>query len=210
MNRLQAVGDWMTPPERTLFAIALILAPAFFALSTFFWVDEGEYGVTSATLLIFGSIFWIVVFTGLFGWLREVTPRYAAWGLLFAIYGCVCGGVAFAFIGFFMDVYGISHESMIQGLDAHPVVSNLIFWIGGPAFSLSLLILGIVLIRTKNAPIWLGAMLSLAGALFPFGRAVRVPAVAHVTDLLMLIPLWCLAAEILRTKPEKSGLLSKN
>lgn len=41
-----------TPSERILFGTSLILAPLFQALSTFFWVGEGQYGITSSTLLV--------------------------------------------------------------------------------------------------------------------------------------------------------------
>lgn len=188
----------MNVPERMLFGVSLIVGPLLFALSSFFWVDDGQYGITGSSLLIFGSIGWIAGFVGIFRLLRDKTPRYAALGLLLAIYGAVCGGLAFAFQGFFMELYGVSHEVALQALGAHPFVANAIFWIGGPAFPLSLLILGIVLARTKTVPLWVGALLSLGGALFPVARIPRIDIVAHAVDVLMLIPAWYIGFGILR------------
>jgi hypothetical protein len=183
-----------------LFGVSLLLAPSLFALSSFFWVDEGQYGITGSTLLIFGSVFWIAGFVGIFRLLRDRTPRYAAGGLLLAIYGAVCGGAAFAFQGLFAELYDISHEAAIEALASHPFVANAIFWVGGPAFPVSLLILGIVLARTQTVPLWVGLLLSLGGALFPVARIPRIDLVAHLVDLLMLIPTWYIGVRILQNR----------
>jgi hypothetical protein len=190
----------MNASEQRALGLSLFLAPLFFFLSSFFWVGDGQYGVTGGTLLIFGSLFWIVAFVGIFGVLREKTPRYAAWGLLFAIYGAVCGGIAFAFQGFFMELYGVSHDVALGALGTHPLVANLIFWIGGPAFPLTLLILGIVLVRTKTVPAWVGTLLALGGMLFPVARIPRIDLVAHAVDVLMLVPAWYMGQSVLRRK----------
>lgn len=194
-------------PERVVFGSSMFLAPLLFAISSFFWIGDGQYGITGSTLLVFGSMAWIVAFIVLFRSLREVAPWYATGGLVVAIYGTICGGAAFAFQGLFMSLYDVSHDAALQALADHPVVANAIFWIGGPAFPLSLLVLGIVLVRTRTIPLWAGILLSLGGALFPVARIPRLDILAHGVDLMMLIPMWYLGAGILRGKPwmERQG-----
>jgi hypothetical protein len=179
-------------PDRVVSASAMFVAPLLFALSSFYWSGDGQYGITGSTLLIFGSIAWIVAFVAIFRALRDVMPRYAAGGLVVAVYGTVCGGAAFAFQGLFRALYDIPHDRMLRGLADHPVVANAIFWIGGPAFPLTLVVLGVVLARTRTLAPWLGILLALGGALFPVARIPRLAGIAHAVDLMMLVPLWAL------------------
>ena len=187
----------MNRSERILFTASLIIAPLLLAISSFFWVDEGQYGVIGSTLIVFSSIFWISAFAGVFRLLREKTPNYATWGFLLASYGAICGGAGFAFLGFFIELFGVSHEAALQALAAHPLIANAIFWIGGPAFPLSLFLLGIVLARTKTVPPWVGLLLALGGALFPVARIPRIELIAHLVDLLILIPAWYIGWSLL-------------
>lgn len=188
----------MSPADRILSGVSLILGPLLFAASTFFWNGDGTYGVTSSTLLIIGSVFWISGLNGIFDTFRDAWPRYAAWGRLAAVYGAVCGGAAFAFQAMFMEMFDVSHDASLAALAAHPIVANVIFWGGGAAFPLSLLVLGVMLIRARTAPWWLGAMLALGGALFPVARIPRMAIVAHAVDLLMLVPAAYLGMMLLR------------
>lgn len=189
--------------ERTLFGISLIVAPALFSLSSFFWIGEGQYGVSGSTLVVFGSIFWISAFAGVFRLLRQRTPRYAAWGMLFAAYGCICGGAAFAFQGLFMELYGVPHASALEALGSHPVVANVIFWIGGPMFPLSVFVLGVVLLRTRQIPTPLALLFAIGGLLFPVARIPRIEFIAHAVDLMMLIPAWYMGVQLLRPVSEQ-------
>lgn len=187
-----------TRADRILFGWSLIVGPALFALSSFAWRPDGDYGVTGGATLAVGSVFWIIAFVGIFGELRARTPRYAAWGLLAGVYGAVCGGAAFALQGVFVDLHRVTHEQSLAALDAHPIVANAIFWIGGPAFPVTLLVLGIVLAATRTVPWWTGAMLALGGALFPVARIPRIELVAHSVDLLMLVPAGYMGWNLLR------------
>ena len=175
-----------------LYAASLLLAPLFYAISSFFWQGNGQYSgysVTSGTLIIIGSVFWVIAFSALFDALKEKTPGYASIGLLFAVYGCLCGGVAFALRDIFTSVFNISHHDMLVALSQHPVLTDIVFWAGGPAFPLSLLILGIVLTSTKTVELWVGISIALAGVLFPLSRIPRIELIAHIADAFMLIPL---------------------
>jgi hypothetical protein len=180
--------------DRVVSAIAMFVAPLLFALSSFYWTGDGQYGITGSALLVFGSIAWIIAFVAIFRSLRPVTPRYAVGGLVVAVYGTICGGAAFAFQGLFAALYDIPHDRVLRALADHPFVGNAIFWIGGPAFPLTLVVLGIVLARTRTIAPWMGVLLAFGGALFPVARIPRLAGIAHAVDLMMLIPLWALGA----------------
>lgn len=184
--------------DRVLFGLSLVLAPLLFLASSVFWTEHGDYGVVGGALLVFGSLFWIVAFAALFGALRSRTPRYAVWGWLVAAYGTICGGAAFAFQGMFVEMLGATHAESLASLERYPVVANAIFWIGGPAFPISLLVLGVMLARTRVAPWWAGGMLALGGALFPVARIPRIEGFAFGVDLLMLIPAAYFGMNLLR------------
>ncbi|MGZ3944587.1 MAG: hypothetical protein ACXVJB_06570, partial [Mucilaginibacter sp.] len=88
--------------------LSLVLAPLFYFISGFFWLNGGQYSVVCGTFIIIGSFFWVFALQGLFSLLREKTPRYAVWGRVIATYGCVCGGVAFGLQGMFAEMFNIS------------------------------------------------------------------------------------------------------
>ena len=178
-----------------LWAICLILAPLLMFISSFFWVN-GEYDVTGGTLLVFASVFWIPALMFLFGLLKEKMPNYAAWGLLIAIVG-FCTGINFGFVGIVSTIFDISHQTYLEGFGKYPVSSGLLlFWLG-PLAPLSLLVLAIVLIRTKTIPAWAGILLALGAIAFPLSRIPRIPSLAHVADALMLIPMAYLGIKFL-------------
>jgi hypothetical protein len=183
---------------QTLWGISLIVAPLLQFVSSFFW-KNGEYSVTGGTLLIFSLIFWIAALMGLFSLLQEKTPVYAAWGLLIAIYGCI-SGVNFGFVGVFTSIMDISHESYLEGFSKYPVTAGLLLFQSGPLFPLSLLVLSIMLIRYKTVPLWVGLLIGLGAIAFPLSRIPRIALLAHLTDLLLLLPLSYLGWTFLRKK----------
>ncbi|WP_128546881.1 hypothetical protein [Larkinella soli] len=177
-------------PERTLQGLSMLIAPLLFTISSFFISPGpyGEYGTTGGTLIVLGSVFWIPAFMGLFDRVRTALPRYAAWGLLIAVYGCIAGS-NFGLRGVYAEAFGLSHARVLEESAAHPLSFNLTLYWGGPLFPLSLLVLGIQLIRTRTAPIWVGVLICLEGVLFPLSRIGRHPVLAHLSDLMILIPM---------------------
>ncbi|QHS56185.1 hypothetical protein GWR56_11800 [Mucilaginibacter sp. 14171R-50] len=192
--------------EKKIFTLSLAIAPLLYTASGFFWLSNGRYNVTGATLIVIGSVFWVFVFNGFFTGLKAHAPWYSAIGRCVAIYGCACGGVAFGLQDAFADMFHISHSAMLNGLALHPVFANLIFWIGGPLFPLSVFAMGIMLARTKMIPVWAGIVLSAAGVLFPVSRILRIEAIAHAVDLLMLVPMGYVAFRGVKstTKPAEA------
>jgi hypothetical protein len=179
--------------ELKLFRVSLILAPLLYAVSGFFWINGGQYSVTCGVFIITGSFFWIFAFEGLFDLFRDKSQAYTVWGKVIAIYGCACGGICFGLQGMFAEMFNISHTAMLQALARYPVASNLLFWAAGPAFPLSILVLGIMLWVKRLVPWWCGILFALGGLLFPVSRILRIENIAHLVDLLMLIPAWYIA-----------------
>lgn len=172
--------------EKTIQSIALVLAPVTFALSTFFW-QNGEYNVYSGTLIILSMFFWIPAFLALFGILKDRTPRYATWGVWIAIFGCI-SGACFGFLGYVTNIFNISHTAYLEKLSQYPISSELLLFASGPLFPLSILVLGIVYLITKQMPFWIAISFCLAGIAFPLSRISRTEWIAHVADLLLLVP----------------------
>ena len=188
--------------ERKLWGLSLILAPALFATSTFFWVHTSgrvEYGAIGGAIIAIATVFWIPAFIGLFDLLKETMPRYAAWGLLIAIYGCI-GGAAFGLEGLFAEAFRIPHDVRREAWAQFPTTFNLTFFWPGPLFPLSLLILGAMLIRTKSIPLWAGLLICLAAIAFPVSRIPRIDLAAHAADVLMLVPLAYIGWGLLKSR----------
>lgn len=172
--------------EKKFQGISLIIAPLLFAASTFFWIN-GEYSVSSATLIVLSMFFWIPALTGLFTLIKNSMPRYAVWGLWIAVYGCI-SGCGFALLGYFATIFNVSHQQYLQTLSNYPISSQLLLFAAGPLFPLSILLLGINLVRTKTVHVVIGMLLCFAALAFPLSRIQRIETVAHVADALLLIP----------------------
>ncbi|WP_413667846.1 hypothetical protein ACEN9X_25690 [Mucilaginibacter sp. Mucisp86] len=174
--------------QQTLQGFCLVAAPLLFFISTFFWID-GQYGVTAATLICLSTVFWIPALYALFGLLKHSMPFYSAIGLLIAVYGCCMGAMGFGMLGYLSTIFKISHHNYLDVLRQYPVSSGLLLFWAGPLFPLSLLVLAINLVRKKAVPVWLGLLIGLAAVAFPVSRILRISLVAHLADILLLLPL---------------------
>ena len=86
-------------------------------------------------------------------------------------------------------VYGISNPKSFHAYNLYPLSFNLsLFW-PGPLFPLSLLVLGINLIRSKSIEWWVGVLICLSAIVFPLSRIPRIPFIAHFANALLLIPM---------------------
>lgn len=172
---------------RSFESTILLAAPSIFAFSSFFW-SNGEYDHRGASLLIIALLCWIPAFHYLFGLVAVSAPRYAKWGWLLALYGCI-SGVCFAFLGYITIVLNIPHDTYIKALEHYPISSGILLFWAGPLFPLSLLVLSGVLYRERVAPGWVCLVLAIGALLFPISRIQRVEWLAHISDLLVLIAL---------------------
>ncbi|MFD0660850.1 hypothetical protein [Thermocatellispora tengchongensis] len=166
--------------------------------ATFLWVD-GRYGAAGGTLLALSGVFWAHGFTGLFAVIGRRMPVYGSAGLLLALFGCL-GAIAFGLQGFFEEVFRVSGPQSLAALAHYPVLSNLVLWLPGPLFPLTVFGLGVVLTWRRWAPVWIGPLLCLAAAVFPASRIPRIEWVATVADVLLLLPFAYLGWTLIRQR----------
>ncbi len=76
--------------------------------------------------------------------------------------------------------------------------SVLMLFLPSILFPLSLLVLGIVLFRTKVIPPWVALLLALGAVVFLFGRILRDELVTHISDVGWLIPMAWIGLQYLR------------
>jgi hypothetical protein len=186
-----------TRPHK-IYGLALILAPLFQTLSGFFWIN-GEYGATGGTLIFIATVFWIPALIALFGLVKDRMPNYAAWGLLIAVTGFISGS-NFAMVGVFSEIFSIPHQSYLDGFEKYPLSTNILLFWPGPLAPLSLVILGIVLLRTKTVDSWIAILITAGGIAFPASRIARIEWTAHIADMLLFIPLATLGIQIIGGK----------
>ena len=172
--------------EEKIESFALILAPLFFAASTFYW-HNGEYDTTSATLMIISLFFWLPAFRALFNVTVNKLPLYSIWGLWIAYFGCI-SGVCFAFVGYMTTVLNVTHKEYLEELNNYPFTSQILLFASGPIFPLSISLLGIQMLRKRVVPPGIAILFCVAGIAFPLSRIPRIEFVAHIADLLLLTP----------------------
>ena len=187
---------------RRIGGAGLILGPALTLVGTFFWRDDTQ-GINAAPFNVISSVAWLVGLVAVFRALEARVPWYSAVGLPLAVYG-VLGGVAFGVQGMDEELFGVAHSEAITLLEAHPVAGNLIFWLAGPLFPATLFALGAVLAWIRAVPVPVGLLICLGAVVFPMSRIAREPLVAHLADVLVLLPFLYLGARLItgRLAPE--------
>ena len=176
---------------RKVTAVALVLGPVGSATATYFW-EDGRYGVTGGTILVLSMVVWTYGMLGLLEQVRRRLPRFGAVMLPVVLLGML-GGYAFGFQGFFEAVFHASAGESLAALEPYPVAANLLLWLPGPMMPVSLMLLGAGLGYRRVVPIWIGAVLCVAGALFPLSRIPRIDLVAHLADGLLVVAFLGLA-----------------
>ncbi len=195
----------MNNPTRVTAGVCLVLGPVLQAAATFYWQD-GRQGVDAATLIVLSTAAWLLGLIGVFRSVENRLPRYAAVGLPVALYGAL-SGVSFAVQGMHEELFGVSHQQAVDLLNQHPWQARIVFWIAGPLFPISLFVLGIALARIRAVPLWAGALVCLGALAFPLSRIPREATVAHLADLLLLLPFAYLGVRLALTglTPGASG-----
>jgi len=184
--------------EKTVWGLSLIIAPCIMAASSFFW-ENGRYNITGGTLVVIDSLFLIPAFIALFSFVKPAYPRYAAWGQLIAILGYIAGA-NFGFADFYAHAFNIPHQTYLDTLAKYPVASNLLLFQTGPLVPLSLLILGIVMLRVRAVDTWVAVLMCAGAIMFPLSRISRNDMLAHVSDTLWLVPFAYIGIKMLYNK----------
>jgi hypothetical protein len=183
--------------DRLFQGFSMIAGQVLVTVSTFFWNANGRYTVDGAVIIIVAMVFWIIGFMGIFNQLKEKNPWYSRFGLLYAVYGCV-GGIAFGFEGLYSAIFDISDKIGVSAHEKFPMHMNIsLFW-AGPAFPLTLVILGIVLSVRKIGSVWINLLFTLGGIAFPVSRISRIEWIALAADILLLIPVVVISISLIK------------
>lgn len=189
--------------QRQVYGTSLLLAPLLLAASTFCWIGR-DVGIAGGTLAVVSAVFWIAGLLGLVEWLRPHRPRTAAVMTVIVIYAVI------AYNNFGMEgIYQEALKVVGAGEVSRPALRNafgpasllIVMLLPGGMFPLSIVVLSVLLWRVKAIPAWCMIVLCLGGLSFPVGRIPRIPAIAHATDLLLLIGVAPVAWRYLRSRP---------
>ncbi len=194
--------------DTIFWASCLVLGQTLNTLSSFYWESTGRYSMTGSVLIILAMVFWAVGFVGLFGLLKKESPWFSRFGLLYAFYGCL-GGIAFGFEGLYSTIFDLSDQVGLEAFEKYPLHMNLVLFWAGPAFPLTLLLFGVMWIFHRKSARWIGLAMAFGGILFPISRILRIELVAHLADLVLLVPVTAILLTFIKERdfhpdPEKS------
>lgn len=184
--------------QRSLYGFALVVAPILLGLGTFFW-NGTEVGLTGGAIQVLASTLLIPALLGLLALLRPAMPRLAVLWIPFAIYAGV-GGNNWGMDGIFAAVYGAdaaAHEAAMNAMGPAAAVS---LFLPGLLFPATLVLLGAAHLRAKTIPSWCALLLIIGGIAFPASRIPRIELLAHLADLLILIPTMWVGLQLLRSE----------
>ncbi|MCO5986890.1 hypothetical protein NE235_12335 [Actinoallomurus spadix] len=187
-------GEAMHSVSRIIAGGCLVMGPALQAISTFYWSDRYQ-GITAGTLIVAATTCWLIGLVALYRLIEPRVPRYTAIALPPAIYGCV-GGASFGLQGMHEELFDVSHSEAVRLIQQHPGAAFVTFWFAGSAFPLSLFMLGVVLTRIRAVPGPIGVLLFGGALAFPLSRVPREIAIAHLADLVLLVPFVYLGARM--------------
>ena len=128
----QMINAWKSNRTQSIlnFGELLLLLLLYYNFFPHFFGRTENMVCREERFLIFSCIFWIIALTGLFELLKEKMPYYSRIGLIIAIYGYVVG-INFGFIGFYSEVFNISHQTYIASVPRYSFYFNgLLFWPG--------------------------------------------------------------------------------
>ena len=195
----------MSKLERTLFGAAAMLGPALLVVSTLLAMEAGGFRRSpwSATVQIYAFIGLALAIVGLSRLVGERSEKLGLTVLVLGLAG-VAGGVGFGIEG----LYVASGSPRLA--DSEEASALLGLNIPGIVFPLAMVVTGVSLLRAKGGwPGWAGAVLALAGVLFPVSRIGGVVALGLVADGLLLVGLgamgWWLISEPAATRSGRLG-----
>jgi hypothetical protein len=181
----------------------LIIAACSAILPTFFMKDQ-EFTIAGGLMIILSVPFSIIGFTGIFEKFKITMPSYTVWGFALYLFGAVAS-VNFGMRGVFDEIFGIDIRQLTAATQRHPAAFTLAFFVIGPAFPITLIILGINLYRKKLVKRYLPILLLLGGICFPLSRITRIAGLMHLCDLLVAIPLLIIGLSLLRKNDERKS-----
>lgn len=179
----------------------MVAAPVLIATAQFYW-QNGLLTATAGWLQVLAFTFWLVAFQGMFNALKDVSPTYSSLGFFIAAFACI-GGAGFGFDGIFTHHLGYTSQTEVNQLHTEigtPLIISL--FLPGALFPLSIIVLGIQLIRNKCVNTWLGVLLIIAGIGFPLSRIPRIDWIAHADNALLIVSHLLIAIKGLQCKQD--------
>ncbi|MEZ5041955.1 MAG: hypothetical protein R2828_18810 [Saprospiraceae bacterium] len=192
--------------QQNLWASCLLLAPLLIAIAQFFWHD-GMVSATAGTIQVVAFTCWILAFQGMFHPLKTDLPRYAVIGFAVAVYACI-GGNNFGVDGIYAEAMGLETlEANNQFVEKIGLPTAVYLFIPGTLFPLSLLTLGIQLLRKKKVSTLAGILLCIGAVCFPLSRIPRIDLLAHADNLLLLVSHGLIAIELFGNKKTAANMV---
>lgn len=191
-----AGGPRPATPFAPALAFSAVVGPALVVASSLLWtagLEEARFA-----LQFLGAALASVGLVALCLQLAEQAPRTANVLGLLALVGFGAGGIGFAVDGLHETIHGSTSMAETDGLAAlvAPTATGAL----GP---LSVVAIGIAVLRFRTLPVAAGAMLVVGGVLFPLSRVGEVPPLAVVVDLLLAAVIVPFGVRLWRTgRPE--------
>lgn len=155
----------------------------------------------STVLLLVGSILLVPALLGIAALVRERAPRLGAVGGGLAALGAVIavGDVMSQFVTWQMVAKGADHAQMAALLRRTDAVAgvSVVFTVGGLAVLIGVVLLSVGLVRTRVAPAWVAAGLSVGTVMNIAGYGASSNAVVAVSWALLLAAMSSIAFTVL-------------
>lgn len=173
--------------------IAMFVAPLILAASSIVSLsgNGNNSDVLGGSLVVYAFFAFIFVILGLTHLLIPHTPRFAMIMRVVGIFGCI-GGVNWGMDSAVRGVLLTRIDAATAQLSEEVIVGSLpqLLEIPGLILPISMLILGIALLRYRLVPPPAALLLALAGLTFPIGRIPDITPVYIVTDTAFVIALF--------------------
>lgn len=174
-------------------AIAMFIAPLILAASSIVSMNGNgnNSDALGGALVVYTFFAFIFVILGLTYLLAPHAPRFAMIMRIVGIFGCI-GGVNWGMDSAIRGVLLTKVDAATAQLSQEVVIGNLpyLLEIPGLVLPITMLILGIALLRYKIVPAPAALLLALAGLTFPIGRIPDIVPVYFVTDTAFVLSLF--------------------
>jgi hypothetical protein len=181
----------------------LFLAPALLLASTIAYTLGAGLGAdaTGGVIQVYAFAAFIPVTLGFARWAAMASPRTSIALTIVAALG-VAGGIAYGMDSIHTAQTGVSLEEFGS-------VGPLALQVPGIMFPLSLLGIGISLVRLRAQPRWSGALLAVVAVLFPASRIAGIEGLGIVSDLLLILALYPLGWSSIGMRASRPGAIAQ-
>lgn len=190
--------------QKNIWVFCMFFSPLLITIAQFFWRD-GMLSATAGTIQVVAFVLWIFAFQGMFYSIRNDFPQYTIIGFIVAVYACVAGN-NFGVDGIYSDAMGLqSLDESKQLIERIGFPALIYLYIPGIFFPLSLLMIGIQLIRARKVSKVAGMVLVIGAVCFPLSRIPRVDWIAHLDNLTLIAGQVLIAKQLFHRKTSKTS-----